>query len=353
MIGIAARGIALDFAADLGRIDEVRISDQGLQIAPLHRAPWVGTSEKIPSDEAPLMAGLGGDFFCAPFAAREGASPLHGWPANVAWEVSMATAGTLRAVCSRKVYGATLVKDLRLRDGHPFVYQRHSFVGGQGRVTAANHANLSLPAGGLIRTSAKSHWETPPTQQETDPARGRSRLVSPARAEDPRAFPETGGGTADLTTYPWFDRTEDFVVGVEASGNPLGWTTVTRPATGDLFLSLRNPSEAPMTMLWQSNGGRDYPPWSGRHFGCLGIEEGAAEHMLGISTEADLAGPGALTLAPDATAHMRHVIGAIAWPSAEPVASVVARAGVLEITGDGGARREIPFDTDFLTAPPA
>ena len=43
---------------------------------------WIGTDEVMPEGEAPLMAGLGGDFFCAPFAASEHGSPLHGWPPN-------------------------------------------------------------------------------------------------------------------------------------------------------------------------------------------------------------------------------------------------------------------------------
>jgi hypothetical protein len=103
-----------------------------------------------------------------------------------------------------------------------------------------------------------------------------------------------------------------------------------------------------MTMLWHSNGGRDYPPWSGRHFGCLGVEEGAADHMLGLSTEADLAGPGALALSPDSTAEVRHVIGAIHWPTGEPVAAIRTGDTALEITGDAGATRRLSFNPGFL-----
>jgi len=348
MIRIAANGITLDFVPELGRLDRFAVTMEGRTVAPLHRAPWVGTGEAMPEDEAPLMAGLGGDFFCAPFAASENGSPLHGWPPNVPWEVVDHADRRLRATCTKPVSGATLTKELALLDGHPFVYQRHVFAGGEGRVSAANHANVALQGGGYIRTSPKVWWETPATQQEPDPARGRSRLVSPAKAEDPRAFPATEGGTADLTTYPWFDRTEDFVVGLEAPNTELGWTAVTRPADGDLYLSLRHPRRVPMTMLWQSNGGRDYAPWSGRHFGCLGVEEGAADHMLGLSTEADLSGPGALTLEPAGVTDMRHVIGAIPWPSGEPVANVACETGALRVRGTGGADHLVPFNTRFL-----
>lgn len=344
---VAAAGISFGFDARTGLLDGFTVEDQGARIAPLHRAPWVGTDEVMPPDAAPLMATLGGDFFCAPFAASDEGSPLHGWPANTPWTVVTTATGLVRAVLDHPVRGATLVKELSVADGQPFVYQRHIFIGGSGRLPVANHANISLKSGGLIRSSAKSHWETPRTPQESDPARGRSALAYPARATDPRAFPGVAG-PVDLTRYPWNPRHEDFVVGVEARGHALGWTAVTRPAEGDLYLSLRDARRLPMTMLWHSNGGRDYAPWSSRHFGCLGVEEGAADHMLGFSTEADLSGPGALALSPDGTAETRHVIGAIHWPSGEPVASVTLEGDVLTVSGEGGARRSIPIRGDFL-----
>jgi hypothetical protein len=344
---IAADGIRFGFDARTGLLDGFVVTDGGVEVAPLHRAPWVGKGEMMPPDAAPLMATLGGDFFCAPFASSENGSPLHGWPPNAPWTVVARDGGRLRAVLKRPVFGATLVKELSVRDGHPFVYQRHVFVGGEGRVAVANHANLSVKSGGIIRTSPKRAWETPKDPQESDPARGRSALSYPARAEDPSAFPGRSG-PVDLTRYPWNPRHEDFVVGIEAPGHTLGWTAVTRPAEGDLFLSLRNAVCLPMTMLWHSNGGRDYPPWLGRHFGCLGVEEGAADHMLGLSTEADLAGPGALALEPEGTAEVRHLIGAIRWPTGESVAAMRAGDAVLEITGDAGTTRRLPFQPGFL-----
>ena len=347
MTEIAAEGIRLSFDARTGLLEGFTVTDGGQPVAPLHRAPWVGTGEVMPADAAPLMATLGGDFFCAPFAASEDGSPLHGWPPNAPWRVVAEAGGVLRAVLERPTHGATLVKELSLRDGHPFVYQRHLFMGGEGRVSVANHANISLKQGGLIRTSPKRVWETPQDPQESDPAMGRSNLRYPARAEDPREFPGLDG-PVDLTRYPWSDRHEDFVAGLEAAGNDLGWTAVTRPEEGDLYLSLRNGRRLPMTMLWHSNGGRDYAPWSGRHFGCLGVEEGAADHMLGLSTEADLSGPGAIELSADGVAEVRHVIGAVSWPSGEPVADVRITDGTLEIGGEGGAERGVPFRAGFL-----
>lgn len=344
---VSADGISFGFDASTGLLDGFTVENGDQPITPLHRAPWVGTDEAMPPDAAPLMAGLCGDFFCAPFALQQGGAPIHGWSANAEWVIVAEEAGTLRAVLSCPIQGATLIKELSVRDGHPFVYQRHIFVGGSGRLPVSNHANLSLPNGGLIRTSAKQVWETPATPQESDPQRGRSALRYPAQSVDPRAFP-SASGTSDLTRYPWNPRHEDFVIGVEAKGHWLGWTAVTRPVEGDLFLSLRNARALPMTMLWHSNGGRDYAPWSGRHFGCLGVEEGAADHMLSTSTEADLTGPGALTLAPFGLREVRHTIGAIAWPSKEGVAEIVPGDGYIEVRGEGGASRRLACRTELL-----
>jgi hypothetical protein len=344
---VAAIGIRFGFDARTGLLDGFTVTDGGTEIAPLHRAPWVGTAEAMPPDAAPLMATLGGDFFCAPFADSEDGSPLHGWPPNTPWKVVARSGGMLRAVLERPVFGATLIKELSIRDGHPFVYQRHVFVGGEGRVAVANHANVSVKNVGIIRTSPKRAWETPRHPQESDPARGRSDLRYPARSEEPRAFPGLRG-PVDLTRYPWNPRHEDFVVGIEAGGHALGWTAVTRPAEGDVYLSLRNVKRLPMTMLWHSNGGRDYPPWSGRHFGCLGVEEGAAAHMLGLSVESDLTGPGALVLQPDGTAEVRHVIGATSWPSGEPVAEIAIDDAALKLTDQAGTTRRLPFRAEFL-----
>lgn len=342
-----ATGISFGFDARTGLLDGFTVTDGGQRITPLHRAPWVGSGEVMPENIAPHLATLGGDFFCAPFARSEGGSPMHGWPPNAPWTVVAHEPGLLRAVLSRQASGATLVKELSVADGHPFVYQRHIFIGGTGDLPIANHANLALPNGGLIRTSPKLVWETPATPPETDPARGRSALRYPAQSPDPRTFPSSHG-TSDLTRYPWNPRHEDFVVGIEAQGHWLGWTAVTRPVESDLYLSLRNAHALPMTMLWHSNGGRDYAPWSGRHFGCLGIEEGAAAHMLGQSTEADLTGPGTLTLVPAGLAEVRHIIGAIAWPSGEAVAEILPGDGFVTIRGEGGTSRHLPCRTDLL-----
>ncbi len=147
MDGIAAAGIRASFDGRTGLLESVTVEDQGRDVAPLHRAPWVGTGEVMPPEAAPHLATLGGDFFCAPFGGHEGDAPLHGWPPNAPWTVVAQAGGTPRAVLGRPVMGATIVQDLTVADGHPSVYQRHVFIGGEGRVAFATHANVGVRSG--------------------------------------------------------------------------------------------------------------------------------------------------------------------------------------------------------------
>ncbi|MDK2775083.1 MAG: hypothetical protein KYX65_08790, partial [Tabrizicola sp.] len=298
----------------------------------------------------PHQRWLAGDFRAAPMGASE--RGLHGLPANGDWQIVPSAPGLVRAVLSGEVLGATVVKELSVADGHPFVYQRHLFIGGQGALPVANHAMVAVPNGAKLSFSRKRWWETLAEPLET--TRGRSRLAYPRRAEDAAEFPAAEGGSVNLHRYPWGAAHEDFVAGIEDPASPLGWTAVVRPQEGDLYLSLRNPALLPMTMLWHSNGGRDYPPWAGRHRGCLGVEEGAALPMLGLSSRETpdpltAAGqPGLVRLDPEGTVEVRHIIGCIAWPEGQSVAAVMLDGDTLTVTGDWGAERKVPVRGSWL-----
>lgn len=334
---LSARGIALCFDPDCGMLRDLTITDGDQRIRPLHRVPWA--DEDLPVDTLPHLRRMEGDFLCAPFGDGGGTAPmLHGHPANGLWTVAPRGDGAaLTATLPDPVQGARLTRTLHLRDGHPFVYQRHVFDGGEGTISVANHAMVSLPDGGLLSFSPKASFRTPAIAPEPDPARGRSALAYPARSADPAAFPAALGGTVDLTRYPFRPGHEDFVVATEAPDRGFGWTAVVRPVQGDVYLSLRDPRSLPHTMLWHSDAGRDHAPWSSRHRACLGVEEGNAPHMLGEA--------GGLVLG---RLDIRHAIGAIAWPSGARVTDVTAGTGTLTVTGADGSRRTVPFDLSHL-----
>ena len=356
-VEIEAEGVRVRVDLLFGMISELIVERGGRKISMLHKAPWIG--EQMPEDAAPHLGGLAGDFFCAPFGdASADNAPGHGWPANSLWvhlgteRKSAETVARFRLDC--KTMGADLVKELRLVDGHPFLYQRHVFTGGHAEgMSVANHAMVSLPNGGQLSFSPKRWGQTPQSPLEPDPARGRSLRAGPATVTDPQHFPLAAGGEADITRYPFASRHEDFVAGVEAQGSTLGWTTVARGKEDDLFISLRNPAQLPMTMLWFSNGGRDYAPWNGRHVGCLGVEEGLNRAMLGDSMSRipyplDVAGVRTgLTLEPGGTVEVRHVIGQAPWDGDGKVASVTPVDGGIEVRAASGAHT-IPCDLAFL-----
>ncbi|WP_135448870.1 hypothetical protein [Tabrizicola caldifontis] len=345
---LQARGIQVGFVARGGVLRHLAVEDESTTIAPLHHAPWAPW--EVPAGAPPHQSWLAGDFLAAPMGP--GPDGLHGLPANGDWLVVPAGSGTLRAVLEGAVLGATVVKELSVSDDHPFVYQRHLFIGGNGSLPVSNHAMIAVPNGARLSFSRKRWWETLAEPLET--TGGRSKLVYPRRAEDAAEFPAADGGTVNLHRYPWGEAHEDFVAGVEDPASRLGWTAVVRPAEGDLVLSLRNPRALPLTMLWHSNGGRDYAPWNGRHRGCLGVEEGAVLHVLGLSSREDpdpltAAGqPALVTLDPQGTVEVRHILGAIRWPSGQSVAGVMLDGDLLTVTGDWGAERKVPIRGGWL-----
>ncbi len=357
-IEIEADGIAVSFDTTVGMIAELRVRRGERVVSMLHKAPWHG--EQMPAGAAPHLGRLAGDFFCAPFGdASADAAPAHGWPANASWSkigIDREGGATLaRFRLDHAVMGASLVKELRLVDHHPFVYQRHVFTGGRGdSISVANHAMLKLDHGATLSFSPKRWWETPRTGLEPDPARGRGLLAYPAVTSDLHGFPRADGGKADLSRYPIGERHEDFAVGVEAPGRSLGWTAVARDQDRDIYVSLRNAARLPMTMLWFSNGGRDYAPWNGRHLGVLGVEEGINRTLLGHSASQvpnalDAAGvPTGLTLAANAPVEVRHLTGTFEWDEDGAIADIRAAEGGIAIETASGRVRTAPCDLSFL-----
>lgn len=362
---IKAKGIELVLDLAVGHIRSLEIERDGRRITPLHTAPWVNDRE-IAEDPAilPNLKFLSGDFFCAPFGksdVEEG--PPHGWPANSEWgffdeEALPNGRTTARFVLRRRVKGARLVKEITLRDDHPFVYQRHAFEGGKGAITVASHAMTHFGKNGRLCFSPKAFAELPAEQQESDPARGRSVFAHPAHFTDLAKLPLADGSTADLHNYPVAEGHEDFAMLVEARGSTLGWTTATREAERDIVLSLKNPSDFPVTFLWFSNGGRFYPPWNRRHVGVLGIEEGRSYSAYGEAASIaenplSKAGiPTALMLSPDGTVAVHHVIGGVPLPVGwNAVATVETGKGVLRLRAENGRSAEYPFNPDFLASP--
>ncbi len=346
-----------------GHVRRFAVKGGGRVIEPTHTAPWADDAA-IQADESilPNLRYLSGDFFCAPFSTADvDGAPAHGWPANARWTVLETVphpeGGTIaRYELSRPVMGARLVKEFALRDGHPFLYQRHIFYGGEGALPVASHGMTRFTPGGRLAFSPKRYATTPDTAPEPDPSLGRSSLAYPARFTDLTRVPMADGSFADVTTYPFASMNEDFIMLVEAEGARIGWAAATRPDKRDIYLSLKNPADLPVTLLWFSNGGRDYAPWNSRHIGVQGIEEGrtfgGAGHKASIAPNplSEDGVPTALVLDPDGEVEVRNVIGGLPLPDGwTRAADVDVGADSVTIRDEGGASLTVPFDAAFLT----
>jgi len=352
--------VSLSLDLSVGHIAELKIRDGQRMLTPLHRAPWVDTPEAIfPEATPPNVRRLSGDFFCAPFGRNDlEEAPSHGWPANSAWNHVETVRGDhqLTAVfrLQKLVMGAVVEKRITLIAGHPFVYQEHCFIGGSGSISAAHHVMVHMAEGGDLAVSKKLGAQTPPEALEPDPSRGRSSLAYPAKTAELTAFPLADGGTADLSNYPVAERHEDFVTLVEAPGHTLGWSVVSRKAEQDRVIVLKRPDVLPVTMLWMSNGGRDYAPWSGRHTGVLGIEDARASPL----GHADSCRDNALTrsgvetafeLRDSQTTRIRQVIGACTAEGADSeVTEVCSKEEKLALRLRDGTMRKLSYDSSFL-----
>ncbi len=359
---IEARGIKVVVDLAVGHLRTVEIEQDGVKRAPFYTAPWVD-DPTIAADESllPNLRFLSGDFFCAPFGAtNDPAVPSHGWPANSRWDhletVAHPKGGSVaRYALQKPLLGARLIKEITLRDGHPFVYTRHIFEGGEGAISVASHAMTKFAARGTLSFSPKAYAETPTTPQESDPARGRSLLKHPARIDDLGKAPLQDGGTTDLRSYPIAERHEDFVMLVEEMGRSFGWAAAVREDASDIVLSLKNPADFPVTFLWFSNGGRDYAPWNGRNVGVLGVEEGRAWSANGYAASiapnplSQSGVPTSLQMQPDGRAAVRHVIGGLLLPKGwSEIAAVDPGNESLMLRDVAGASVAIPFDGRFL-----
>lgn len=360
---LEAEGIRLVIDLEGGHLRSLVIERQGGRaVEPLHRAPWADEpDDRLPPATAKVERVLSGDFLCAPFAASDvEAGPPHGWTANGSWRhlatEALPGGGTVgRFELVERVMGARVVKELRLIDGHPFVYQRHVFEGGEGALPVSHHAMTRVAGTGRLAFSPKAFGETPAEPLEPDPTRGRSLLAYPARFTSLAAVPLAAGGVADLRTYPFAEGHEDFLMLVEAPEARLGWAAVAREAEDDLFLTLKDARAMPVTMLWMSNGGRAYAPWSGRHRGVLGVEDGRTWSLNGHRASIGpnplhAAGrPTALALVPGGAIELRYALGGLPLPAGwREIAAIVPAESELRLTEAGGGTLSLPFAAGWL-----
>jgi len=279
-----------------GHLAPVTFQTEAGPVQPFAIAPWHG--KQMAADTVPVLRPLRGDFFCAPFGGNatpwKGKTyPAHGEAAGQPWKLQgiESSGGSVALVAEQKtrVTPGRIVKRIELRAGETNLYIRHELHGMSGPMCLGHHAMLAFPekpGAGRIALSPWRHGQVVPEQFEHPALGGYSALKIAATFRDLRRVPLAGGGTADLTRYPARAGYEDLVMMSARTGTTLAWTAVTFPRQRYVWFALKNPRVLASTVLWHSNGGRHYAPWSSRHRRVLGLEEVTAYFHLGLAESA-------------------------------------------------------------------
>jgi hypothetical protein len=362
VINLNARGAHVGLDPRGGHLASVEFEFGGKTIRPMHRAHWRtgenngGVPEKFGSEVPQTLQSLSGDFFCVPFSRDDITDgPQHGPAANGTWREARrettASGETVEFKLDQTILGAELVKTIELRAGNPIVYQKHAFIGGEGATSLAHHPMIRTQGGARLSFSKKLFGATPPGAVESEPAQGRSALLYPQIFDDLSEVQLAAGGTIDLRNQPGPDGCEDFLLMAEDPANAFGWTAAVLQGQGFIYFALRDPRVLPVTLLWLSNGGRNYAPWNGRHRYVLGVEEActffgagsvesAAPNWLnerGVKT--------ALTLDPAGVTEVRLAFGAVPVPTGwSEIADIRLTADRVHLRDISGGEIAVPFD---------
>jgi hypothetical protein len=338
---------------------------KGKEASPFFGAPW--WKEAPVGGEEHVLRVLRGDFFCLPFGAN--AEPYrgvqyiaHGTTANGGWELdSLKAEGEEQSITlSLPVYGrGRVLKQVRLQEDAAVLYCEHRISGLSGRMPLGHHAVLQFPEGegsGIIDLSEPLAGFTAPAPIE-DPAKGGYSLLKPdLLIEDASRVPTVYGDTVDLMRYPSRDGHEDVALFVSDPAREFCYSCVTFPGEGYLYFQLKDPKVLAETLFWRSNGGRHYPPWSGRLRHVLGLEEVTSYFAYGIKQSVEpnpLAKRGFKTfieLSESKTQAVRVIMGCAPVPSGFSGVRQVSRkdGSTILIEGRGGEKLPVPCWLDFL-----
>lgn len=312
--------------------------------APLYVAPW-REEEAVQSDPnvAHVDKRLAGDFFCMPFGRDDvHGHPIHGPTANAPWTTTSHAGHRAVFVNSLpKLRDAAVVKEIVVIGES--LLQRHIIDKGAGEVTFAHHPMVHMAEGGRVSFSAKRAAMTDPAPQHEG-----ANYWTLGQMRGDLHLELEGGGQWDGHTYPAGHMVEDFCTLIEARDNTLGWTCVMRNAEDDMLLVLKDPVMMPVTMLWISNGARDFPPWNSRNVGVLGIEDGRALGGQGLAAacrDNALSAMDVPTTLPLGQMHtLRHAMVSLPRPPGwSEVVGVTLRKGALSLREASGADISVPF----------
>lgn len=343
-----------------GHVGPVEFLVGGKWVQPFSVAPWYDEKQ---GDLPDLLHGLRGDFFCLPFGGNETPyqgekHPAHGETAERAWEwvgqVKEEGGQYATLQMKTKIRPGLVTKRIGFAKGQSAIFCEHVVEKMSGPMDFGHHAMLKFPARegvGHISFSGYKNGQVFPGQFENPVQGGYTSLKQGAKFQKLSAVPKADGAKADLTKYPAREGFEDLVMVHTKSAKPFAWVAVAIPSEGYVFFALKDPRVLSRTILWHSNGGRHYAPWSGRHRGVLGIEDVTAHFHYGLAESAKK--PGAhVKLNPKKPLVVRYIMALAAIPKTfDEVASITPGKGTVTLRSKSGKSVKVPLTHEFLMKP--
>lgn len=335
------------------------------EVNPFFIAPWWNEA-RFDVDE--VLNVLRGDFFCFPFGGgedpdRKKTYPAHGNTACDDWDFVR-----LSEVKGRKEIVLTMSpgekegkidKVIRLMDGESVLYIDHVIEGYKGKMPLGYHPTLKLPdreRAGIIDLSEPIAGFTVPEPFE-NPENGGYYLLKPnTEISDRRKVPCITGELLDITRYPTPRGFEDIAMFVGEEKLDFAFTSVSVPRSGYLYFQLKDPKVLSQTLFWMSNGGRHYPPWNGRVFSVLGVEEVTSFFHYGIRRSVeknfflDRGYKTTVSFDGKKPVHIKLIMGMTAIEKSFKGVAEVRRKNdsTVTIVGKGGEKIDVPCRVKFL-----
>lgn len=249
--------------------------------SPLHAAPWVNSDKEAVEGR---LGNLQGDFFCCPFGGNsetgEGVQhPLHGFCAHEDW-IPLDQEGQFQFSKG----DLTIVKEVIVGEDHPAIYQRHT-LSGKGKVCYGQHVMLQTGGRNVTWwTSPFHHGQVFPGIFEGPETQGRQSLMPGGRFKRLDWAPGKEGRCFDISRRPHATGTDDLCQIFHLLDRKVAWHAALFPGSPNrLWVSIKAAKTLPSTVIWMSEGGRDYAPWNGRHTGVLALEDTCSHFHYGLA----------------------------------------------------------------------
>ncbi len=351
--------VTFDITPEGGHLADVKFRLGRSVVEPFSTASWCGKPEA--STLIPLLKDLRGDFFCAPFgdgpAWRGEVHPAHGESANGKWKVMSRSVDEIRATLATRIRKGFITKTIICREGETNLYQTHELEGFSGPMCLGHHAMLDFRRNGpgQLTTSRLRLGQVLPVRFEDPVQGGYSSLKTGAWFKHLDNVSTANGDKADLSSYPAREGFEDLVMVHHKDAEDFAWNAVVFPEKGFVWFALKNPNHLASTVLWHSNGGRHYAPWSGRHRGVLGVEDVTAYFHLGLAASAaknpwsEKGIPTTLKLQKNRPLRIPYIMGVAAIPDGfDTVKTLSKTQGGIRLESPSGLEIRHAVDTGFL-----